>query len=251
MHNAPNGLLNGDIGHPDSVRSHFDEKRLNNPTVLPEVVLKQFQFAFLIRHPQQSLPSYYRCTVPPLSEMTGFSKFMPSETGYRELRLIIDYLRSTGQVGPGVAGVEDQQESRRAGSKICVIDADDLLDNPSGVIKAFCGAVGLEFNPSMLTWDTPAHRDQAHAAFAKWRGFHEDALDRTELTPRKYVSRHQCQTSSLLTFVCSQKKMPKNIDQDHADWVGKYGIDAANVLRKTVQDNIEDYEYLKQFALKA
>jgi hypothetical protein len=35
-----------------------------------------------------------------------------------------------------------------------------------------------------------------------------------------------------------------------SEWTEKYGFDAAQVLLKTVKDNVEDYEYLKQFAIK-
>lgn len=48
-----------------------------------------------------------------------------------------------------------------------------------------------------------------------------------------------------------QKHIPKTDEQLYADWVGKFGEDGANVIKDTVAKNLEDYEYLKQFALKA
>jgi hypothetical protein len=36
----------------------------------------------------------------------------------------------------------------------------------------------------------------------------------------------------------------------YKEWVEKYGEEAAKVIKKTVEDNVEHYEYLKQFALK-
>lgn len=33
-----------------------------------------------------------------------------------------------------------------------VIDADDLLDNPPGVLEAFCHRIGLDFDQAMLRW---------------------------------------------------------------------------------------------------
>ena len=168
-----NGVSNGSTA--TSVRPHPHmaeaEAELDNPTVIPDSVLSTFHFTFLIRHPRSSIPSYYRCTIPPLNAVTGFDQFLPEEAGYDELRRLFDYLRSAKQIGTEQV-------------KICVIDADDLLDNPSGIIKAFCSNVGLPYTPKMLTWSDPA--DQAHAkeAFSKWRGFHEDAIDSTELRPR-------------------------------------------------------------------
>jgi hypothetical protein len=35
-----------------------------------------------------------------------------------------------------------------------------------------------------------------------------------------------------------------------AEWSEKYGEAAAKVMMKTVEDNVADYEYLKQYALK-
>lgn len=47
-----------------------------------------------------------------------------------------------------------------------------------------------------------------------------------------------------------QKKAPKSDDQLYAEWSEKFGEQAAEVIQKTVRDNVADYEYLKQFAIK-
>ncbi|KAI9701203.1 MAG: hypothetical protein M1836_001872 [Candelina mexicana] len=169
-----------------------------NPTVIPKAVLEEFHFTFLIRHPSSSIPSYYRCTVPPLDEVTGFYNFMPSEVGYSELRRVFDYLRSIGQVGPTVAGRDAAYsngtngvngEASHAKVDICVVDADDLLDNPGGMIEAYCKSVGIDYDERMLNWDTPEEHEQAKNAFAKWNGFHNDAIESSCLKPRLHVSR--------------------------------------------------------------
>lgn len=168
-----------------------------NPTVLPKETLERFHFTFLIRHPRYSIPSYYRCTVPPLDEVTGFYSFMPSEAGYDELRRVFDYLRSIGQVGPYIASRNDSganthnNGNTNDGSgkvEICVVDADDLLDNPAGIIEAYCKSVGLPYDKQMLNWDSEEDHKQASDAFEKWKGFHEDAMNSCDLKPRKHVS---------------------------------------------------------------
>ena len=159
-----------------------------NPTVIPEAILRKFHFTFLIRHPRYSIPSFYRCTVPPLVEVTGFYDYLPSEAGYVELRRIFDYLRETGQIGPNVATQSETRATTEGHADICVVDADDLLDNPAAIIEAYCKLVGLDYDPSMLNWDTEEDQAQAHKAFAKWKGFHDDALDSSELKPRLHVS---------------------------------------------------------------
>ena len=169
---------------------------LVNPTVVPENILKQFHFAFLIRHPRSSIPSFFRCTVPPLDKVTGFFEFMPSEAGYVETRRLFDYLRSTGQIGPKVVGQGDSAMKDGVatgiasgdGVDVCVVDADDLLDNPSGIIEAFCKAVGIQYDPAMLTWDKEEDHKHARETFEKWNGFHDDAINSTALKPRVHVS---------------------------------------------------------------
>lgn len=158
----PNG------GKAAIVPSAGNAPEAGNPTVLPIETLRKFQWTFLIRHPRRSIPSYYRCTVPPLDKMTGFYNFMPSEAGYAELRTLFDFLVKERIVDE---------------SNLLVVDADDLLDDPEAIIRAYCQHVGLDFTDNMLNWgeeDTKIAQEK----FAKWTGFHEDALGSTSLRPR-------------------------------------------------------------------
>lgn len=142
-----------------------------NPTVIPFDILKRFHFAFLIRHPRRSVPSYYRCTIPPLDKISGFPYFLPSEVGYEELRTFMDYVVEKGLVDK---------------SQLTIVDADDLLDKPEAMIRKFCQRTGIEFDPGMLVWDDG---DQAHAEklFAKWNGFHDDVLGTRQLHARTHA----------------------------------------------------------------
>ena len=167
-----------------------------NPTVMPDALLQRFHFTFLIRHPHYSIPSYYRCTIPPLDSMTGFYSFMPPEAGYKELRRLFDYLCQRGQIGPKIAGQPSSDKdstiypngSGNPAVEICVVDADDLLDNPSDMIEAYCRSVGIDYDPQMLNWDNEEDQHVAEKAFEKWPGFHDDAIDSKELKPRLRVS---------------------------------------------------------------
>ena len=134
--------------------------------------------------------------------MTGFYDFYTSEAGYYEERRFFDYLRESGQVGPEVAGSVNNDSdgvsspSDSSGSaanddetkaEVCVIDADDLLDDPEGIIKAYCKTVSLDYSPDMLVWDKDEDQTKAKEAFEKWKGFHEDAIDSKDLKPRAHV----------------------------------------------------------------
>lgn len=212
----------------------------DNPTVIPAELLAKFHFTFLIRDPHSSIPSYYRCTIPPLDDVTKFYEFYPSEAGYDEVRRVFDYLRKIGHIGPRLNGkTVDPRHEQVDGCKlegvvdICVLDADDLLDNPAGFIKAYCKSVGVKYEPEMLCWDGEEHQNYAKAAFEKWKGFHEDAINSTELRARAH------------------KKQRKTELEWDAEWKEKYGAKAAKVIRETVDKNMDDFKYMKQFALKA
>lgn len=165
-----------------------------NPTVIPEELFSRFHFTFLIRHPRSSIPSYFRCTLEPLRSMTGWDYFDPSEAGYDELRRLFDYVREKGFIGPKMAGSADKDATNGANGisdghhvDICVVDADDLLDNPCGIIEAYCKSVGIPYTERMLKWDED-DQQRAKMQFESWKGFHEDAIHSNELKPRAHVS---------------------------------------------------------------
>lgn len=155
---------------PTKTAPSLGEDEPSNPTVLPLEVLKQFQFTFLIRHPRRAIPSYYRCTVPPLDEVTGFYEFMPNEAGYRELVRFFDFLIKENIVDK---------------DNLVVIDADDLLDNPEKTIRLYCEKTGIDFKPEMLEWNEE-DCSYATAAFEKWNGWHNDAIKSSALRPRTH-----------------------------------------------------------------
>ena len=167
----------------------------HNPPVVPRAILERFHFTFLIRHPNRAVPSYYRCCIPPLVERTGFNPWMASEAGYDELRALFDYCPNSGLIGPKVCGRDDAPKETATGNsgsdsniEICVIDADDLLDDPEGVLRKYCSSIGLSFSPKMLNWDNEEDHQFAKQEFEKWNGFHDDAIHSKDLKPRVHVS---------------------------------------------------------------
>lgn len=189
MNGHTNGATNGASKEPYPYDTPTEP---GNPTVMPRELQEQFHWAFLIRDPHYSVPSYLRCTIPPLDEVTGFHNYDPLEAGYDELRRHFDYLRDNGLVGPLVATRPDLNAEgdvqAATGVEVCVIDADDMLDQPAKTIEAFCNSVGLPYRPEMLTWDTEEEHAVARNAFEKWRGFHNDAIESKALVQRAHVS---------------------------------------------------------------
>jgi hypothetical protein len=191
-HTNDNHNTNGTNGTNGTHKHHPNP----NPTVIPLPILRNFHFTFLIRHPRRSMPSYYRCTIPPLSAKTGWESFLPSEAGYDELRRLFDYLRQEGLVDGSLAqqhngngdgdyrNGETKNGSGNGGVKVTVVDADDLLDKPAEVVRAFCEDVGIDFHPGMLKWEDAEGQKMAVEAFEKWNGWHDDAIGSTELRAR-------------------------------------------------------------------
>lgn len=194
------GALNDMVAQSDIKSTSASTTGPANPTVIPEEVLRQFHFAFLIRHPKHSIPSYWRCTIPPLDDITGFRNFMPEEAGYDELRRIFDYMKDTQIVGPEVTGKSTVASNGTANGTngasthekvpICLVDADEMLKNPKVVMRKFCESVGIEYRDEMLEWDTPEDHAFAKNQFEKWKGFHEDAINSSGLHQREHVSSH-------------------------------------------------------------
>ncbi|WP_420640168.1 sulfotransferase family protein [Candidatus Poriferisocius sp.] len=112
-----------------------------------------FTHSFLIRDPAKAHWSMYR----------HWPDFHIDETGYPEQRALFDELTAkSGRVPP-------------------VIDSDDLLTDPAGVVAAWCEAVGIPFIEGALRW-TPGARDEV----SWWDGgsFHENLRHSRGLEPQ-------------------------------------------------------------------
>lgn len=98
-----------------------------------------FRHAFLIREPERMIASYLR-----KREAAAFEDF----------------------------GLERQAEFfQREADRLChappVIDANDVLSDPEGVLSKLCGALGIPWNPAMLSW-APGRRDTDGVWAAHW-----------------------------------------------------------------------------------
>ncbi|KAK3295521.1 P-loop containing nucleoside triphosphate hydrolase protein [Chaetomium fimeti] len=229
---------NGTTPNGSNSSSSSSTSAAANPTVVPLPLLREFHFTFLIRHPRRAIPSYYRCTIPPLSAKTGFHSFMSNEAGYDELRRLFDYLLQEGiitrqsQDHQSSNGTNGTNGTASSGVKVTVVDADDLLDKPAEVVRAFCADVGMDYHDGMLKWEDEEGQELAVAAFEKWNGFHDDAIGSTELRAR-----------------VQPKKTPTEAEENE-EWRKKFGEEAQRVIRECVDANVADYEYLKSFAIR-
>jgi len=89
-------------------------------------------------------------------------------------RMIASYLRKREAARFEDFGLEKQaeffeREAERLGHSPPVIDANDVLANPEGVLSRLCGALGIAWDPAMLSW-APGRRDTDGVWAAHWYG---------------------------------------------------------------------------------
>ena len=118
----------------------------------------RFTHSFIIRDPAKTLTSMHK----------HWPDFHIKETGFAEQRALFDHLAC------------------KSGTPPPVIDSDDLLEDPPGVVAAWCQAVGIDFIEKALRWESGA-RDEV----SWWDGgsFHENLRNSRGLEPqaRTYV----------------------------------------------------------------
>ena len=210
-----------------SLQHHLNLEDPPNPTLLSTPLLQAFQFVFLIRNPSASIPSLYRCFLPPLSEKTGEHTLDPTELGYRETRILFDYL---------YPAASRSSQSTVPSPRPILVDADDLLSDPEAIIRSVCAYLSLPYSSSMLSWSTPEDHEHALGLFEKYAGYHEDALNSTGLHG-KTADRE------------AWGKKAKTREEEDEEWKERYGDGAAKEIRAAVDLCRDDYEYLRQFRI--
>ena len=127
------------------IRGRFD--------MLIDSRFKSFTHSFLIRNPKRTIYSNYKKT-------DLFKEwYYRGDIGYREIYELYCFLRDNLGISPPI------------------IDADDLLANPEGMMEVYCNEVGLDYKKGMTKWDpksmdTQEFNDQLY--FTK--EWHEEAL---------------------------------------------------------------------------
>ena len=90
--------------------------------------LSTYTHTFLIRRPDKAIYSWFKCGL----KIPDWS-FNSVDAGFQSLYKLFIYVRQTKHV--------------------VVIDADDLLNAPDRMMKAYCSAVGIRYNPGMTSWE--------------------------------------------------------------------------------------------------
>ncbi len=112
-------------------------------SLLPE----GYTHSFLIRDPRWSIPSLYR--ILESGKAAHWDDFIPEEFDYAALARLREHLFGHGQVCP-------------------IIDSEDLLAEPAATMRAYCDAVGLAYDPAMLSWDSSESEDRWAVWGVEW-----------------------------------------------------------------------------------
>ena len=120
--------------------------------------LGHFNHSFLIRDPAKVATSMHK----------NWPDFVLKETAFVEQRALFDRLcDKLGEVPP-------------------VIDSDDLLENPSGIVEAYCNAVGIPYIEQALSWEPGGRDEVSWYDGGSWHANLRDS-DGLKAQPRRYI----------------------------------------------------------------
>ena len=150
--------------------------------------LSHFNHSFLIRDPAKVATSMYK----------NWPEFELKEIAIVEQRELFDRLMAQHHTVPPL------------------IDSDDLLENPAGIVRAWCEAVGIPFLPDALSWEPG---DRSEVSWYDGGSWHANLRNSDGLKPQK-----------------------RNAVDIH---------DAPNKVQEIYQVALPHYEYMHQYRLKA
>jgi hypothetical protein len=120
---------------------------------------------FLIRDPREVILSYIKKNPEPTLEDLGFIQQLKIFEFVRE--------RTTSH--------EQSASNQQTASAPAVVDAKDVLENPKRILSLLCDAIGVEFDPAMLSW--PPGLRESDGIWAKY--WYEDVARSTSFRPYK------------------------------------------------------------------
>jgi hypothetical protein len=152
-----------DPGHPTDyagIKSHIEQAATVQPVFFKDMCahcydqleadngfLQRLTNTFLIRDPGKAIASYYALNPDVTVE----------EIGLRQL-----------------CGI--YEKALTMNNRPIVVDADDLEDDPGGIFKAYCQAIGIVFLPDSLSWKSE-HQEE----WDIWKDWHTDAAQSTSI----------------------------------------------------------------------
>lgn len=105
--------------------------------------------------------------------------------------LLLSFDKALGSVNTYDTCLPDQvkllNELTARGKSPIVVVAEDLLENPEGILKALCQELGLAYDPNMMTWAAGGRPEDGCWAYLWYANTHKstgfDPQVRTKPTP--------------------------------------------------------------------
>ncbi|KAJ8075678.1 hypothetical protein AAF712_012745 [Marasmius tenuissimus] len=183
-----------------------DRELYSNPTLIPDRFFFSFTPIITTRHPAHAIPSGYRAFQGSDIGVDLSHPDFPVFTSFKWTRLVLDSFKSYGA------------------ANAIVVDGEKLVKDPQGQMKKVCDALGLDEGGIRYNWDKPE----------LWKG------SKFEGTFFKTLN----ESSGVVPDPKYDK--PLDIETEEEKWAEEWDEDTAKVLRKMVEEAMEDYQYLLQ-----
>lgn len=118
------------LGSLPAEKPHFYQKHMTQHMVpgMPREWMAEVTNVFLIRHPARVIASFG-------AKWDGFGL---ADIGFTQQTELYEHCRALGQ-------------------NPVVVDSSDIRRDPEGMLRKLCAAIGLEFDPAMLSWPRGGH----------------------------------------------------------------------------------------------
>ncbi|XP_038069105.1 branched-chain-amino-acid aminotransferase-like protein 2 [Patiria miniata] len=104
-----------------------------------DMLPRGFKYSFIIRHPHKLFPSYRKLLLDYWGNFTDMRSLppilFPPGCGYKELYDLFEYVRENIDPSP------------------VILDADDLLQDPAGILSTYCSKMGIPYSDKLLSWE--------------------------------------------------------------------------------------------------
>ncbi len=145
-----------------------------------EWIPKGYQHTFLIRHPYQVCASFvdvYRETKSKKYKADLRQQIPDRLQCYSKMSTLLEYIKEHHD------------------NKPIILDTDDLLSNPVGMLQAYCKDIGMPYTPSLLTWNAG-----------------DDVMKNKWYVAKQVVRRHQQASSNMYTSTFASTGFDKPSD---------------------------------------
>ena len=188
-----------------------------NPTPFPVPFPRSHIPIFLIRHPALAFPSTIRVASEYFNTAVG-DVFMNIILRYRWHRILYDWYAADAH----------QQNGEPKKDEPIILDADDLMYNPSAVSE-LCRRTGLDFAKVKYEWAEEA-KTSMKLTYANENVFTNTLVESTGVVKGKGSD-------------------GVDVEVEAEKWVKEFGVERAALLRLRVEEAMGDYLYLRERSL--